>query len=339
MNIFVSINEGLKTVHKNYQILFLLFAFLFFSFFGLFFVLSIPLGVFFVIFGVDLTDILKGGFFEILFSSIKLFKKFLIFALILSLTIVLYLLAVIVTWGYLFSGTLGIMHDFLTKGELFSLSKFNLYGRRYSLRILMLTPISVSLLVLISLFISFISDLSNYFVSLIKPFSHFLSVFLSVFLYLCIMIVGLSLFLIWISLTLFSFFGVVSRDFRTFEALKEAKSIVFSNPNIPLKALLLFVIYLLTGGFILSLGSLFAVIPNLGAVIAALYHIITQFAHLYITTLLVASFFSYYLMVTKPSQVATQNSDISQADSQQAQAHHQEVSPQSPETQSLQGPP
>lgn len=338
MNLFASINEGLKTVHRNYQILFLHFSFLFLSFFGLFFVLSIPLGILFVVFGIDLTDILKGSFIEILFSSIKLFKKFLIFALILSLTLLIYIFLVIGTWVYLFSGTLGVMFDFLSRGEIFRFSNFHSHGKKHFWKVFIFTPVSIILLVLTSLILGLLSDLSAYFVKFIKPLGHSISVFFSVFLYLSIMIIGLSLFISWITLSLFGYFSMVTKDMRVMQAFREAKGIIFSKPNTLVRALLLFVIYLLTGGFILSLSSLFALIPSLGAFLVAIYHIVTQFAHVYITMVLIASFFSYYLKLTEVSQEATPRSDTSKEVSEQDQPPPQEEAPQRPENQSSREP-
>lgn len=131
MNFFTCINDGLKTVHKNYQLLFIHFSFLFISFFGLFFILSIPLGILFVIFGIDLTDILKGSFIEILLSSINIMKKFLIFAIIFIISLVIYVILIVSLWIYIFSGTIGVMCQYLQEGKVFNLKSFHKYGKRF----------------------------------------------------------------------------------------------------------------------------------------------------------------------------------------------------------------
>lgn len=333
MNLFASINEGLKTVHKNYQILFIHFAFLFLAFFGLFFVLSIPLGILFVVFGIDLTDILKGSFIEIVFSSIKLFKKFLILAIVLILSLLIYVILVLSTWIYIFSGTLGVMYSYLSSGELFKIKIFHFFGKNFFWRVSFYSFFSLILLIIISLILGIVSDISTYLVKFIKPHSHSISVFFSVFLYLSILILALALFIFWLSITMLGYYIIIVKNFKATQALKEAKNMIFSNPQCLTRSFLLFVIYLLTGGFILSFSSLLAIIPGLGTFLAAIYHIVTQFAHVYITMVLFASFFSYYLKLTETLQTVSEDSGTSQSVLEQEQSPHQEDNPQQSQNQ------
>lgn len=304
MNFFTCINEGLKTVHRNYQLLFIHFSFLFVSFFGLFFILSIPLGILFVIFGIDLTDILKGSFIEILLSSINIMKKFLIFAIIFLISLVIYVIFIVSLWVYIFSGTIGIMYQYLKEGKVFNLKSFHKYGKKFFWKTGFFALFSVLIFICLTFIFGFISEISSKIVNFLNHYSHTLSVFLNVFIYLSILLTGIIAFILWITYTLFGFFGIFIKNLTVGETIKETRKLIISYPQSIGRAALLFVIYILTGGLILSFGSLLAIIPHIGTILVAAYQFITQFAHIYISMVVFAAFLSYYMrldtFVAKP---------------------------------------
>jgi len=334
LNIFSSINEGLKTVHKNYQILFIHFAFLFVAFFSLFFILSIPLGVLFVIFGIDLTDILKGSFIEIIISSINLLKKFLIISVVFLLSLVIYIIFVISLWIYIFSGTLGIVYQYLERGIIFNLKDFHHYGKKFFWKIGAYSIFSALLFFIFTFIIGLISDLSSSFIELLRQYSHSVYIFFSVFFYLTILISAIISFIIWISFTFIGYYGIVAKNFTALKAIKETRKYILLNPNSFLRAFLLFTIYVLTGGIILSIGSMLTIIPTVGTLLAAVYQFVTQFAHIYITMVIFTAYFAYYLRTVDFSQEASQSSDSYQEVSQPEQVPPEEVHPQKSQNQS-----
>lgn len=334
MNLFTSINEGLKSIHKNYQLLFIHFIFLFLLFFGIFIVFSIPLGILFIGFGIDLTDILRGNFIEIFISSLNLFKKFIIFALIFLLTLLFYIISIVALWIYTFSGTLGTIEQYLERGLIFSLREFHKYGKKYFWKVAILSIFSALLFFGLLLITGIIGNMSNYIIELLRQHSHTFSVFFSVFFYLTILLFVIFSFIVWISLTLIGYFIIVHKNLSAFEALKESKRFILNNPQILLRSFILFIIYLLTGGFVISLGSLFAIIPNVGTILAAIYQFLTQFVQVYLTLVIFATFFAYYLSIEKIFQRAIQDYHTSSEEAQeQAQAPLQQEPPQQSENQ------
>lgn len=304
MNFFTCINDGLKTVHKNYQLLFIHFLFLFVSFFGLFFILSIPLGILFVIFGIDLTDILKGSFIEILLSSINIMKKFLIFAIIFIISLLIYAILIVSLWVYIFSGTIGVMCQYLQEGKVFNLKNFHKYGKKFFWKTGFFALFSVLIFICLTFIFGFISEISSKIVNFLNHYSHTLSVFFNVFIYLSMLLTGIMVFILWITSTLFGFFGIFIKNLTVRETIKESRKLIISYPQSLGRAALLFVIYILTGGLILSFASLLAIIPHIGTILLAAYQFITQFAHVYISMVVFAAFLSYYIKldasVSKP---------------------------------------
>ncbi len=295
MNFFTCINDGLKTVHKNYQLLFIHFSFLFISFFGLFFILSIPLGILFVIFGIDLTDILKGSFIEILLSSINIMKKFLIFAIIFIISLLIYVILIVSLWVYIFSGTIGIMFQYLKEGTVFNLKNFHKYGKNFFWKVGFFGMFSAFIFICLTFLFGFISEINSKIVDFLSHYNRPVSVFFNVFIYLSILLTGIITFILWITYTLFGFFGIFIKNFTVVETIRETKKLITFYPQSMGRAALLFVIYILTGGVILSFGSLLAIIPHIGTILVAAYQFITQFAHVYISMVVFAAFLSYYI--------------------------------------------
>lgn len=317
MNFLSCINDALKTVHKNYQLLFIHFFFVFFSFFGLFFILSIPLGIIFVIFGVDLTDMLKGSFFEILLSSIHLMKKFLIFAIIFIVGLLVYVIAVFSFWVYIFSGTIGVMCDYLKEGTVFSFRNFHKYGKNFFWKVSFFGLFSAIIFICLTFLFGFISEVTSKIVNFISQYSHALSLFFNVFIYLSMLLIGIVTFIVWITYTLFGFFGMFIKNLTVTETIRETKKLIFSYPKSIARASLLFIIYILTGGVILSFGSLLAIIPHIGTVLVAAYQFITQFAHVYISMIVFAAFLSYYISLDTSVLKSEQDQALAVEDSQQ----------------------
>lgn len=295
MNFFACINDSLKTVHRNYQLLFIHFFFIFVAFFSLFFIMSIPLGILFIIFGIDLTDILKGDFFEIVVSSINLLKKFLIIALVFLISLLAYVVFVFSLWVYIFSGTVGTIYMFLDKNIAFKWRNFHRMGKNNFWKVAVLAVYYGLIFIGLTVIFTIFREVGERIVEIVEKFSHFVSVFLGVFIYLSLLLCGLFAFLIWIVYCLCGFFGVFVKKLKVKEAIKESKEFLKKNPRSIGMAALLFTVYILMGGVILFLASLLAVIPQIGTILVAIYQLVTQFAHVYISMIVFVAFFVYYL--------------------------------------------
>ncbi|MEN2985124.1 MAG: hypothetical protein ABDH16_00435 [Thermodesulfovibrionaceae bacterium] len=295
MNFFVCINDALRVIHKNYQLLFIHFLFVFVAFFSLFFIMSVPLGVLFIVFGIDLTEILRGSFFEIVISSISLLRKFLIIAIVFLVTLLVYIVFVSGLWIYIFSGTVGIMYMFLDKNINFKWKNFHRIAKSYFWKVAVSAVYYGVIFIILTIVFTIIREVTITFINSIEKFSHFLSVFLSVFIYLSLFLSGIFVFLIWITYTFFGFFGIFVKKLTVKEAIKESKTLIKKNPKSIGMAALLFAIYILMGGVILFFTSLLAIIPHVGAILVAIYQLLTQFAHVYISLVVFAAFFVYYL--------------------------------------------
>lgn len=292
--------------------------FLFISFFGLFFILSIPLGILFIIFGIDLTDILKDGFFNMVLSSINLMKKFLVFAIIFLFCLFVYVILVFGLWVYILSGTIGIMSQFLQKGITFNSKDFHRFGKQFFWRAGFFTIFSALIFITFSFIFGFIGEISSKTTAFLSHFSHTVSVFFNVFSYLTILLTSILVFILWITYTLFGFYGIFIKNFSVKETIKETRKILMFYPQAIGRSALLFIIYILMSGVILSFVPLFAVIPHIGSFLAAVYQFITQFAHVYVSMVVFASFLSYYLVIDSFSiKTSEQTETLPSADSQQ----------------------
>ncbi|WP_460176500.1 hypothetical protein [Thermodesulfovibrio hydrogeniphilus] len=292
--------------------------------------LGVPLGIFFVVFSVDLTDILKGSFLEILISSVSLLKKFFIFAIIILLSLILYILSLIAFWIYIFAGTLGIMNAYLQEGSIFSLKDFSKYGRKFFWKVGLFSLFSGLVFLLCASLLVMLGELNSYFIQIIEQYSHAFSTFINVFIYLVILTASILSFLVWITYTLFGLFGFFVKDFSLKEAIVETKRFIVAYPQSIGRAGLLFVIYILTGGFLLSLGSLFAILPHIGTALAAVYQFFVQFAQIYISLVVLAAFMSYYIRLNKDisSQQVPEQEQILQKT--EAQPQEQNLPPSEP---------
>ncbi len=250
-------------------------------------------------------------------------KKFLLFAIFFLLTIVIYLIAVVFSWIYIFAGTLGIMNSFMQSGELFRLKNFHLYGKKYFWKTGLFSAFAAMIFLLLGLIFVLIGEFTYSLVEFMENYSHALATFLNVFFYLSILLLSLISFLLWITYTLFGCYGIFVKNYSLKEAIVEAKRTILNHPQSIGRAGLLFVTYILTGGVLLSIGSLLAIIPHVGALLAVVYQFLIQFAHIYISLVVVAAFLSYYIHMDRElNQKNISDEEVPQP----AQSPHQEES-------------
>jgi len=244
-------------------------------------------------------------------------KKFLIFAIIFIISLFIYAILVISLWVYIFSGTIGTMYQYLQKGIAFNLKDFHQYGKKFFWKVDFFAMFSAFIFICLTFAVGFISEMSAKVVNLVNQWSHAVSVFLNVFIYLSLLLAGVIAFILWITYTLFGFFGIFIKNLTVKETIKETKKLIVLYPQSLGRAALLFLIYILAGGVILSFSSFLAIIPHIGTILVAVYQFITQFAHIYISMVVFAAFLSYYIRL-----------DASRTDSEPEQAPPSEDIPQ-----------
>jgi len=221
-------------------------------------------------------------------------------------------------YGFIFFGYNWHNVSIFTKGIIFNFKDFNKYGKKFFWKVAFFALFSALVFIFLTVLFGFISEISSKIVMFLNHYSHAISVFFSVFIYLCILLAGITTFILWITYTLFGFYGLFIKNFTVKDSIKENLKFIITYPQCIGKAALLFIIYILTGGIILSFSSLLAIIPNIGTFLVAVYQFIIQLAHVYISMVVFAAFLSYYIrQVAFSVEASQQEPALSSEDNQQ----------------------
>ncbi len=315
MNYINTIKEGIFVANKNWQLILVQFLFMFFSFISLLAIVGIPLAIAFVIFGLDLTEILRQkdviGVFHVVAGMLK---KSLPIVLFVTLGFILYLASVIAMWIYAFAGTIGSLAKTILNGQKFALKTFWSEAKRLFFPVFIYTNISVFVFALLAMAMGILSESAKKIISLAEAQEATLAVFLGIFFFLVLLSVGIFLFFVMLGITLYGSGYLVFNRPRPLKAFRQIARYLYETPSAYLFLGILAAGYLIAGSLVVTVTSLLAMIPAVGPLLAMPFQLVTQAAHGYVSLVILSSVFLFYYRTGSPASApeSKADSDISQ---------------------------
>jgi hypothetical protein len=318
MNYLSTIKEGVAIANKNWQLIVVQFLFMVFSFVSLLVIVGMPLAVAFVIFGLDLTEILRQrdllGVFNI---AAAMLRKSLPIVLFVILGFILYLASIIAMWIFAFAGTVGSVAKTILNGQRFSLSFFWSEARRLFFPVFVFSNVVGFSFAVLAMVMGVLSESARQIIALAETQEATLAVFLSIFFFLALLSVGLFLFFATIEMTFYGCGYLVFSRPRPFKAFRQVASYLYRIPSAHILMGILAVGYLAAGSVVVTVTSLLAMMPSVGPALAMPFQILTQAAHGYVSLVILASLFLHYYRtgylpsLPEPRPETTDTADIS----------------------------
>jgi hypothetical protein len=291
-----AIKSGFRLVNNKWQLIVIQTLMMLFNCIGFFVVVGIPLGIAFIIFGLDLTGLAEmKDVMELLRNPAEILSKYFSLILIIIACFFLYVIMVTTIGLYVFSGSVGIIGRAVIEPSI----KFSLRGFFAEARRLFFPMMWYSLLVgLIFLVITFALTLFGSgvaaLVSAAKGQDSTLALFLGIFFSLVLVLVGLSLILGTLAVTVF---GIAVLFFKREGSVKSFTS-AFRFLQNHQQAFWLYVIllsgYILLSFFIMLIVYPFNLIPIIGTLISFPIQITSYIAQGYLGLIILAVIFNYY---------------------------------------------
>lgn len=291
-----TMKEGVRTVHRNWQLILVQFFSMFLSFASFFIIVGIPIFVAFVMFGLDLTEILRlKDLVSVFKGSAGLLQKYFGMAVVVLLSLLIYLSFISVLLVFTIAGTIGIFAKTITNEILkFTLKEFWLEGKRLFFPVLMYTSAIGAIFILLTFILGIFVGGASTIIDIAKAQEATLGLFLGVFFFLLLLSVGLFLILITVAVASYGSAYLVFNKAGAWATLKETLKYLYAFPAaVGLNAVLLFG-YLFTGFAVLLVGTLFALIPIAGPILLLPYQLATYFIQGYVSLIMLATLFSYY---------------------------------------------
>ncbi len=295
MSYLSTIREGVTIANRNWQLIVVQFLFMILSFVSLLVIVGMPLAVAFVIFGLDLTEILRQtdlmGVFNI---AVAMLRKSLPIVLFVILGFLLYLASVVAMWIFAFAGTIGSIAKTILNGQRFNMKFFWSEARRLFFPVFIFSNVIGFCFAILAMVMGILSESARQIIAIAETQEATLAVFLSIFFFLTLLSVGLFLFFATIEMTFYGCGYLVFSRPRPFRAVRLVASYLYRTPSAHLLMAILAVGYLAAGSVAVTVTSLLAMIPSIGTALAMPFQFVSQAVHAYVCLIILASLFLHY---------------------------------------------
>jgi len=304
MSYIEAIKEGLRIIHRVWQLLLVQLGMVILSGIGFFVFVIIPLAIAFVIFSIDLTGI--AGIEDVL----RLFKstsdplsRYFGLVLIVVSGFFTYIILAAIFSIYVFAGSVGVIGNAQEdKTMRFSMPIFFSEAKRLFLPMLGFTSVVGVIFIAAAFVLGILAGGVMALVAFVKSQDSTLALFLSLFFSLLLTIIALIVLIGILSITMYGVAALVMKGTGPVKSLRESVYYVASHPNAFWLYALLFGGYIFISFVLILLGYPFNLIPVVGPLLSFSYQIVSSAFQTYIGLSIIASLFAYYRFTEIPRE-------------------------------------
>lgn len=336
-----AIKSGFRLVNNKWQLVAVQAGVMLFNCIAFFIMVGIPLGVAFIIFGLDLTGLTEiKDFVNVFRNPAELLSKYFGLVMIVVSSFLFYILLITTLGLYIFAGSIGVIgRSILDSSFKFSIKSFLGEARKFFFPIMW-----YSLVVgLVFIFIAFILGLFGggiaAVVSAARSQDSTLALFLGIFFSLILILIGISLILGALSVTVYGIAMLFFKGEGSVKSFKGGFKFVWTHQNAFWLYAMLLVGYVIVSFIVMLVVYPFNLIPIIGTIISIPFQIISYVIQGYLGLVIVAVVFNYYFEMemkktsSSPVETSTEaapGSSSGTVDISSAQVPGQEPTP--PET-------
>lgn len=293
---FDLLKDGFKTINKNWQLVLIQMSTMIFSFTAFFIIVGIPIAIAFIIFGLDFTDILRLKSFESLFmGSAELLNKYFLMALVILLSLIIYVLSVSVVWIYAIGGVAGVLKEsIIHTDKRFSFGTFFKEGKDNFFPVMGFSVIISFVFIIIAFLLGFTGNMSSNIIESARMQEESLAVFLSIFFALLMISLGLMLIFIALSVTFYGIAMVIFYKTKAWKSFIDTIKFVFAKPSSVGFYIFIMIIYILSGLIVILISSPFTLIPIIGSILTFPLQIINYLIQSYTSLLMISAMFHFF---------------------------------------------
>ncbi len=291
-----ALKSGFSLLNRKLQLVAVQAALMVINCLGFFIMVGIPLGIAFILFGLDLTGIAGlNDIPDVLRNPAELFSKYFALALIVITGILLYFLVVATLGLYVFGGSVGIIGKGFTEPNVkFSMRSFFSEAKR------MFFPVMrfASVIALVFLGIAFVFGLFGGIISAVvsgaKSQDSTLALFLGIFFSLILVLAGLVIVIGTLAVAVYGIACLFFKGSGAVRSFREALRFLWDNPYAFWLYLILFAGYVFVSFLLILISFPFKFIPIVGGIISFPIQIMSYLVQSYLGLLVIAVVFAYY---------------------------------------------
>jgi hypothetical protein len=319
MGYISTIKEGIEVTNRNWPLILVQFLFMFLGFLSMLVIVGIPLAIAFIIFGIDLTEMLRQPDLMSIFQLAgEMLSKSLPIVIFVVLSFILYAATLIAMSIFVCSGTIGVLAKSIQNGRHFSLKIFWAEARRLFFPVFIYANIAGLGFTLLTMIMGILSEIVNQLSIFIEATWPVFGAFTNIFFGFILGATGLFIFLVLMGLSLYGFGYLAFNRPRPFKGLKQTTIYMYGNPSSFLMVSAMMAVFVIVLFMISVVSIVSASIPLL----ALPFHFISQAALWYAIIVILSSIFLYYyrtgyqasLPAIRPGQNISQTQDVQQSE-------------------------
>ncbi|MBI5846388.1 MAG: hypothetical protein HZB31_00270 [Nitrospirae bacterium] len=315
-----AIRTGFHIINRRMQLVGVQAVLMIINCFSFFVVVGIPLGIAFVIFGLDLTGLTQAKDIFNMFSSPSDFiAKYLWLVLMVVTSILLYFVFVTTLGLYVFSGSAAIVgRSILEPTVPFSMKRFFSEARQFFFPLMWYTCLISLIFLAIAFMLGLFGGGIAAVVSAARSQDSTLALFLGIFFSLVLALAAISLLLAILAITVYGIAVLFFKREGSWKSFKDACIFLWKRQNAFWLYTLLFLGYIIVSFFAMLISYPFHLIPIIGTIVSFPLQLISYMVQGYLGLVVIAVVFTYYyeLEIKKPetAEPATDLSPDSAAD-------------------------
>jgi hypothetical protein len=290
------IKSGFHIINRRLQLVGVQAVLMIINCIGFFIIVGIPLGIAFVIFGLDLTGVSSAQDVLGMFASPSVFiAKYLWLVLAVVVFALLYFLLVTTLGLYVFSGSAGVVGRSVVEPSLpFSMKQFLGEAGRFFIPMMWYAVLVSFLFLAIALVLGLGGGGAAAIVSAAKSQDSTLALFLGIFFSLVLALVVISVILVFLAVTVYGIAVLYFRREGSWKAFREAGAFLWKRPDAFWLYTLAFLGYVCGSFFAMVISYPFHLIPIIGTIISFPLQLLSYVVQGYLGLVVLAIVFSYY---------------------------------------------
>ena len=308
MNYIGVIREGVTTVNHSWQLVIVHILSAILSFISFFLIVGIPISIAFVMFGLDLTEILRlKDLMEVFRSSLGLLKKYFAMAIVIITSLLFYFTLIFTIWLFTIAGSAGTLGKLIThEAEKFTSKIFFGEGKRLFIPLFGFSALVGIILMVFAFLLGILGGGISSIVEIAKSQEAVLALFLGIFFSAITFITGIFLIVVILALTIYGVAHIVFNKISPLTAFRQTIKYLYRNPSSIGFYSILLLASTLTIFIVFLLGSPIVLIPFFGPLLSPLYQLVSTLIQAYINLVMIASAFIFYYKTgyTQPAVAA-----------------------------------
>lgn len=311
-----AVKDGFRIVNRNWQLVLIQAGLMFATLIGFVVFVGLPLAIAFIIFGIDLTELSRiNDVFRILSNPSELIARYFWLVILILASGLIYITLLLALGIFVFGGAIGVIgRSIKDSREVFHIKTFLSEGRRLFSPLIGFTSLIGLIFIVLAFIVGIFGGTIAAVVSLAKEHGAALGLFIGIFFSLILFVVGLSLIMAILAVTIYGAASLSMRDIGAVKATKEAVHYLYKHAGAFYLYGIVFGGYVAASFIILLLGYPLGFIPIIGPLLTFAYQITISIIQSYLGLAMIAVIFNYYYSSTTTlsiSENSTQGSDIS----------------------------